>query len=226
MELLKALIIVSEKAANIARVCRQNEHLFELLVQKKKVDEANPRFVEDFKTLADVLIQEMVKHDIRDQAILNAVRFQIDTVYVQFQGLSDNIRGEENNILENKLGVKICVEIKETENETANLLATILNGDQVAAALLATEVNLSEIGVWIDPIGPLRDLCGEEWLLLLFAMAHWERLTVLRKPRKLRTLPNLGHVRPGGESETIKNRYPGWDSNNAHRGIATGKTVL
>ncbi|KAJ8938587.1 hypothetical protein NQ318_020849 [Aromia moschata] len=23
---------------------------------------------------------------------------------------------------------------------------------------------------------------------------------------------------PGGESETIKNRYPGWDSNNAHRG--------
>lgn len=67
MDLLKALIIVSEKAANIARTCRQNEHLFSLLIQKKKSDEANPRFVEDFKTLADVLIQEMVKHDIKNQ---------------------------------------------------------------------------------------------------------------------------------------------------------------
>lgn len=67
MDLLKALILVSEKAANIARVCRQDEHLFQLLVQKKKSDEANPRFVEDFKTLADVLIQEMVRHDIGKQ---------------------------------------------------------------------------------------------------------------------------------------------------------------
>lgn len=64
MELLKSLIIVSQKAANIARVCRKDEHLFDLLVQKKLDDEANPRFVQDFKTLADVLIQEMVKHDI------------------------------------------------------------------------------------------------------------------------------------------------------------------
>uniref|UniRef100_A0A6P7G6N6 Leucine-rich repeat and guanylate kinase domain-containing protein-like n=1 Tax=Diabrotica virgifera virgifera TaxID=50390 RepID=A0A6P7G6N6_DIAVI len=67
MDLLRALIVVSEKAANIARVCRRDEHLFELLVQKKKTTEANPRFVEDFKTLADVLIQEMVKHDIGKQ---------------------------------------------------------------------------------------------------------------------------------------------------------------
>lgn len=64
MDLLKSLIKVSQKAANIARVCRQNEHLFDLLVQKKKDEEANPRFVQDFKTLADVLIQEMVKHDL------------------------------------------------------------------------------------------------------------------------------------------------------------------
>lgn len=67
MDLLKALIVVSEKAANIARACRRNEHLFSLLIQKKKRDEANPRFVDDFKTLADVLIQEMVKHDIKMQ---------------------------------------------------------------------------------------------------------------------------------------------------------------
>ncbi|XP_018572429.1 inositol polyphosphate 1-phosphatase [Anoplophora glabripennis] len=154
MDLLKALIIVSEKAANIARACRQNEHLFSLLIQKKKNDEANPRFVDDFKTLADVLIQEMVKHDIKNQ----------------FQELSD-ILGEENNTFENKLGEKICVEIKNTEEETSNLLETVLNGDHIAATLLAAEVHkeihiediktnltekfhivLEKLGIWIDPI--------------------------------------------------------------------------
>lgn len=62
--ILEALIDVSEKAANIARVFRQNEHLFELLVQEKPTGEANPRFVHDYKTLADVLIQETIRHDI------------------------------------------------------------------------------------------------------------------------------------------------------------------
>lgn len=64
MSLLESLIIVSEKAANIARLCRQEQHLFELLVQEKTSSESNPRFVKDFKTLADVLIQESVKYDI------------------------------------------------------------------------------------------------------------------------------------------------------------------
>lgn len=62
--LLQSLIHVSEKAANIARLCRENEHLFSLLVEEKSSADANPRFVADFKTLADVLIQETVKHDI------------------------------------------------------------------------------------------------------------------------------------------------------------------
>lgn len=62
--LLKALVIASEKAANVARLIRKNDHLFELLVQEKTGDSANARFVRDFKTLADVLIQEMVKHDL------------------------------------------------------------------------------------------------------------------------------------------------------------------
>lgn len=161
MDLLKALIVVSEKAANIARVCRKDEHLFDLLVQKKKTAEANPRFVEDFKTLADVLIQEMVKHDIGKR----------------FEELAPNIRGEENNIFKNKLGEKICVEIKHNEEETSNLLEIVLNGDHVAATLLAAEVhrdlniedintdvpskkfgvNFDELGIWIDPI----DCTGE-----------------------------------------------------------------
>ncbi|KAI4457875.1 (2')5'-bisphosphate nucleotidase 1 [Holotrichia oblita] len=64
MSLLESLIVVSEKAANIARICRQDRHLFQLLVQEKSQSEANPRFVQDFKTLADVLIQETIKRDI------------------------------------------------------------------------------------------------------------------------------------------------------------------
>lgn len=64
---LESLLKVSEKAANIARVIRQDEHLFKLLVQEKKGSEKSPRFVQDFKTLADVLIQETVKHDIGNQ---------------------------------------------------------------------------------------------------------------------------------------------------------------
>lgn len=62
--IMEALVNVSEKAANIARVCRRNEHLFSLLVQEKAPEESNPRFVKDFKTLADVLIQETIRHDI------------------------------------------------------------------------------------------------------------------------------------------------------------------
>lgn len=69
MNLLESLIIVSEKAANIARICRQDDHLFQLLVQEKNPSESNPRFVEDFKTLADVLIQEIVKHDLGRKVI-------------------------------------------------------------------------------------------------------------------------------------------------------------
>ncbi|CAH1113829.1 unnamed protein product [Psylliodes chrysocephalus] len=161
MDLLKALILVSEKAANIARVCRQDEHLFQLLVQKKKSDEANPRFVEDFKTLADVLIQEMVRHDIGKQ----------------FEELSSSIKGEENNVFKNKLGEKICVQVKPSEAETSSLLETVLNGDQLAATRLAAEVHrnldirnvktdipqndfevdIEELGIWIDPI----DCTGE-----------------------------------------------------------------
>ena len=62
--LLKALVVASEKAANIARLVRRNEHLFELLVEEKTGEAANARFVRDFKTLADVLVQEMVRNDL------------------------------------------------------------------------------------------------------------------------------------------------------------------
>lgn len=61
---MEALVHASEKAANIARLCRCNEHLFPLLVQEKPIEETNPRFIKDFKTLADVLIQQTIRYDV------------------------------------------------------------------------------------------------------------------------------------------------------------------
>lgn len=42
--LLSALINSSEKAANIARTCRSNQDLFNLLIEEKKGSEKNERF--------------------------------------------------------------------------------------------------------------------------------------------------------------------------------------
>lgn len=65
----------------------------------------------------------------------------------------------------------MTVTVCSTEEETAKLLATVLDGDQTAASLLARAVHQdpstieagtdglavplkpSELGVWIDPIG-------------------------------------------------------------------------
>lgn len=68
-ELIRTLIIVSEKAANIARACRHEKELFKLLIQEKSTAEANHGF-QDFKTLADVLVQETVRHEIGKNVIL------------------------------------------------------------------------------------------------------------------------------------------------------------
>lgn len=62
--LVGALVRASEKAAALARACRAEEELFSLLVEEKGEADKNPRFLRDFKTLADVLIQEMVRHDL------------------------------------------------------------------------------------------------------------------------------------------------------------------
>ena len=69
-EILIELIKVSEKAAKVARLCRAEEELFQLLVQEKSGESKNPRFVQDFKTLADVLVQETIKHDLSSKVTL------------------------------------------------------------------------------------------------------------------------------------------------------------
>uniref|UniRef100_A0A8C3U718 INPP phosphatase n=1 Tax=Catharus ustulatus TaxID=91951 RepID=A0A8C3U718_CATUS len=82
--LLAALVAVSQKAAEVARLCRAEEPLFRLLVAEKTGPERNARFLQDFKTLADVLIQEVIKHDLGTQ---------VGT----FPELRGHIHGEESN---------------------------------------------------------------------------------------------------------------------------------
>ena len=69
------------------------------------------RFFRDFKTLADVVIQETIKHDVGKL----------------FPALIENIKGEETNKFENTLGENVVVEIQEDPEDTKALLLKVLN---------------------------------------------------------------------------------------------------
>lgn len=161
-KLFQILLQASEKAANVARACRENE-LFPYLIEEKSLEEKNPRFFHDFKTLADVLIQEIIKHDIG----------------VEFPELPPSTKGEETNVFKNAADETIIVEVCSCSEDTANLLAKVMNDDGAAAEVLATEVHrdipfsdvstdakeiptdieidMNDIGIWIDPIDSTAD---------------------------------------------------------------------
>ncbi|XP_023595648.1 inositol polyphosphate 1-phosphatase isoform X2 [Trichechus manatus latirostris] len=88
-DILRELLCVAEKAANIARACRQQEALFQLLIEEKKEGEKNKKFAVDFKTLADVLVQEVIKQNLENK----------------FPGLGEKISGEESNEFTNDLAL-------------------------------------------------------------------------------------------------------------------------
>ncbi|XP_051865640.1 inositol polyphosphate 1-phosphatase [Pristis pectinata] len=152
--LLTALICASEKSANIARACKREDTLFQLLIEEKKGPEKNKKFVQDFKTLADVIIQEVIKHDIGKK----------------FPELASHIAGEESNHFENGLGETIIVKVCKTEQATAELISKVLDGNLKAAGLLAKcihedvhidgpdleklniDIPMDTIGIWVDPI--------------------------------------------------------------------------
>lgn len=153
-DILRELLRVSEKAANIARACRQQEALFQLLIEEKKEGEKNKKFTVDFKTLADVLVQEVIKQNMEDK----------------FPGLGDRILGEESNEFTNDLGEKVILRLCPTEEETVELLSRVLNGNKLASEALAKvvhqdvayidtildsiEINIPQdiLGIWVDPI--------------------------------------------------------------------------
>uniref|UniRef100_A0A8C4QNM2 Si:ch211-160o17.2 n=1 Tax=Eptatretus burgeri TaxID=7764 RepID=A0A8C4QNM2_EPTBU len=153
--LLHCLVQASEKAAAIARLCRSENALFELLVQEKTGGDKNKKFVSDFKTLADVLIQEVIKHD----------------VGVKFPVLVGHIHGEENSKFTNGLGESETVRVCASVADTAVLLTRILDGNARAGQLLAHAVHVepeimvdhrirglrldeppNNLAIWVDPI--------------------------------------------------------------------------
>lgn len=152
--ILRELLRVSEKAAHIARACRQQDALFQLLIEEKKGGDKNKKFAVDFKTLADVLVQEVIKRHMESK----------------FPGLEEKIFGEESNEFTNALGETIVLRLCPTEEETAELLSKVLNGNQLAAGALAKVVHedvafadpaldsvqvaipQDTLGIWVDPI--------------------------------------------------------------------------
>ncbi len=129
------------------------------IFQEKTGDDKNSNASHDFKTLADVLIQETVRHDMGQE----------------YPDLKGNILGEESNKFTNTLGESIQVEVCPSPEETAKLLSLVLTGNQNAAEILAKLVHfdaqpvyeniecipdgaiadsfkIEDIGIWIDPI--------------------------------------------------------------------------
>ncbi|GAB0201329.1 inositol polyphosphate 1-phosphatase [Grus japonensis] len=160
--LLQALVGASEKAAHIARLCRQEEPLFQLLVAEKTGADRNRRFLQDFKTLADVLIQEVIKHDLGKE----------------FPELKGHIHGEESNEFRNGQGEMVAVRVCTTPGETAALLLSVLEPERAAAELLAAAVHRDvalgdaelagvalsippqDLAIWIDPIDSTNEYIG------------------------------------------------------------------
>ncbi|CAL4091665.1 unnamed protein product, partial [Meganyctiphanes norvegica] len=154
-ELFRTLINFSERAGEIARSIRKEPTLFSLLVEEKGEEEKNIKFAQDFKTLSDVLIQEALRHHIEQM----------------YPSLGPHVHGEESAEFTNTLGENITVRVCETQEQTANLLAKVLDGNMEAASLLAAvvhsevtaqideeliakipELPVDNLGIWIDPI--------------------------------------------------------------------------
>lgn len=83
---IEQLVRVSEKGAQIARLCRKEPELFKLLIQEKFGENKNPRFVQDFKTLADVLVQETIVHDLNLKVPFNCNNSIFNHDLYSFQG--------------------------------------------------------------------------------------------------------------------------------------------
>jgi len=170
--LLRSLVASCLKANNIAVACREQPQLLSLLTQEKSGDDRNAKFAQDFKTLADVLIQEAVKYELS----------KIDTTF------RERIHGEESNEFTNSLGQTGIIQINDDIQNTRSILDVVLDGNQNMSSVLASEVHkeielspnitafidslqehqgldLSSLGVWIDPIdGTSQYIKGKEEL--------------------------------------------------------------
>ena len=80
--LIKTLINFAERAGKLAHIIREDPTLFSLLVQEKGEEEKNKKFTQDFKTLADVLIQESLRYYVKKNVSLDVSLAFIFKYYV------------------------------------------------------------------------------------------------------------------------------------------------
>lgn len=163
-ELLRIVALASERAAVLAREFRADPTLVQLLVQRKEDKSVNGAVFQDVKTLADVLIQELVRKSIADH----------------FPEMEEYVVGEESAVFQMRTGKEHILRVCDTREATQALLEAILGdgldpgSEQLALAqklaLVLAEVahepiemhmDFPEItstfdpmqtGVWIDPI--------------------------------------------------------------------------
>ena len=168
---MEVLVGIVETACQIAVSIRSNPVLLQKLTEEKKeglclvrclqlyallkhsVAGKNERFAEDFKTLADVLIQELAA-------------FRITKAFPALQG---RVFGEEEPRITNAQGQSVEVKLSSDQAQVLAMLTAAMSGDEEAArALLPLLTNehtdsgwdhhndrlwdLADLGFWIDPI--------------------------------------------------------------------------
>ncbi|KAG5453737.1 Inositol polyphosphate 1-phosphatase [Clonorchis sinensis] len=164
--LIETLVLCSEKAADIARLIRTQYALFPTLIQHKSHKESGKNFAADVMTLADVLIQQSIRHDIEKE----------------FPGFGGSVYGEENSVFRAaQSGENIQLTIPQTLDELRSILSHVLVDQQSLAGALAelilsplshfrlrsalrehlvsisqldisAQLDLTQFAVWVDPI--------------------------------------------------------------------------
>lgn len=164
-ELLADLIELSEKAGELARLIRKEDDLFKLLIEEKDEKSKNRRFLLDFKTLADVLIQQTIKYHLTKKVIFclmssslksgNFDTFQLINFILKYPKI-DTIKGEENNQFRNRQGVTVEIELNDNPADLEKLLSQVLDEHPNSVKLLtdviykdssiASKAKISELG--------------------------------------------------------------------------------
>ena len=171
VQLLSVLLDATLRSMAVARSCREDPLLFALLVRKKDQREANERFAADYKTVADALIQDMVR----------------SLVMAVFPAMGPQTHGEESPDFPSYACSDTVVQVKMGEDAaaTAAMLETIMGAEHAPAAealaalvhrpmahaaarcglvgsalleLAGETFDPAKTGIWIDPIDGTNEL--------------------------------------------------------------------
>eukprot|EP00040_Diaphanoeca_grandis_P004713 m.29833 g.29833 ORF g.29833 m.29833 type:complete len:380 (-) comp16166_c0_seq1:53-1192(-) len=157
LRLAQVMVAACSKACEIARCCRKDNQTFERTMINKKPDRKVGNDVRvDMVTLADVLIQVSIIHDIE----------------LEIPQLQSFVKGEETGVFESRNdGSSVQVALQESEAATTAMISLLLDDDDsgipsLLASILhrpldlsvlntttiTTEMDMDDVGIWVDPI--------------------------------------------------------------------------